>query len=57
MEEIVPETQRIQAMDAVVKETSTRWWKTHHTELQEWAQVVECIKVIFQPMMNFELMN
>jgi hypothetical protein len=56
MEASVPETQRIVAMDVVVKGTPMHQWVMHHVDIQEWAQVVVCIKVQFQPMIEFELM-
>jgi len=57
MEDSVPETQRIQAMDVVVKGTPVHWWATHHTNLQDWVQVVECIKIRFQPPTDLELIS
>jgi hypothetical protein len=45
MEERVPEEQRVQTMDAVVKGTPARWWATHREDLKEWAQVVNCVKL------------
>lgn len=56
MEEIVFENQRIQAMDIVFKGTLTRQWVTHYVNLQEWVQVMECVKLRFYPMTKFELM-
>ena len=57
MEYLVLETQRIQTMDVLVKGTPMRWWETHRRIIQDWAQVVECLKVRFHPSTNFELVR
>lgn len=53
----IPVSQRGQAMDAVVKGTPARWWATHEQDWKDWAQVVECIRVRFQPSQDIELLN
>jgi hypothetical protein len=41
MEILVLETQRIEAMDVVIKETVARWWAMHFIDIEEWVKVVE----------------
>jgi hypothetical protein len=36
MIDMVPKTQRVQDMDALVKGTRARWWEMHYAYLQEW---------------------
>jgi hypothetical protein len=34
-----------------------RWWTTYHANIKEWEQVVKLIRVVFQPIVDFELSN